>query len=158
MSETVVRPMSASDIDAVMAIAHGLESAPHWPRTAYEAALDPMATPQRIALVAEISGAIIGFTIASLIPPQAELETIAVSQSHQRCKGGSALLAALFRELQSRQITEITLEVRASNEAAQALYCAHSLVTGSRRKGYYSDTGEDAVLMRGPIPSPPKIK
>jgi ribosomal-protein-alanine N-acetyltransferase len=151
-----IRPMAATDIDAVMAIAASLDAAPHWPRAAYEAALDPPATPQRIALVAQVSATVIGFAIASLIPPQAELETIAIAQSRHRCKGGSALLVALLRELESRQITEITLEVRASNLAAQAFYRSHSLDIFRRRTGYYSDNGEDAVIMRALLPLPRK--
>jgi ribosomal-protein-alanine N-acetyltransferase len=147
MTEFSIRPMRTADIDAVMTIAAGLEDAPHWPRSAYDTALDPAAVPRRIALVTETAGAIAGFAIASLIPPQAELETIAVSQSLVRRKAGSALFAALANELKSLQIIEIMLEVRASNVAAQAFYRAQGLAWYGARKGYYG--GEDAVLMRG---------
>jgi len=151
MSEAIsVRTMAAADLDAVMAIADGLDTAPHWPRLVYESALDLGATPQRVALVAEVSGQVVGFAIASLIAPEAELETIAVSAAHQRQKAGSTLLAALFRELASRRILEVTLEVRASNVAAQEFYTAHSFMAFSRRVAYYLDTGEAAVLMRAP--------
>ncbi len=152
MSEVKVRPMADADLDAVLAIAASIEAAPHWPPSAYEAALDTVAIPLRIALVAEISSVVIGFTIASLVSPQAELETIAISQPFQRCKAGSALLSALLRELVSRDVNEITLEVRSSNLPAQTFYSAHSFVTFSRRKGYYPDTGEDAVIMRALLP------
>ena len=151
-----IRAMAAADLDPVLSIASSLDAAPHWPRSAYETALDPASVPRRIALVAELSGEVIGFAVASLLPPQAELETIAVARLFQGQRVGSALLAALIRELGVRQIGEIMLEVRASNQAAQALYRAHSLVAYARRKGYYAATGEDAVLMRGAIPSPPK--
>src|SRR5258708_5949187 len=80
MSEPKIRPMAAADLKVVVAIADSLATAPHWPRSAYEAALDPAGVPPRIALVAEVSGIIAGLAIASLIPPQAELETIAISQ------------------------------------------------------------------------------
>lgn len=143
-----IRSMTAADIDAVMAIAASLDAAPHWPRAAYQTALDPAAIPQRIALVAEASATVIGFIIASLIPPQAELETIAITPSHQRNKAGSALFRGLVRELESRQAKEITLEVRASNLAAQAFYRSQSLHTITKRKGYYADNGEDAVILR----------
>jgi ribosomal-protein-alanine N-acetyltransferase len=156
MSEPKIRPMAAADAEAVIAIAESLATAPHWPRSAYEAALDPDAIPQRIALVAEVSGAVEGFAIASLIPPQAELETIAVSRPFQRRRAGSALLSVLLHELESCGIKEITLEVRASNFAAQAFYGAHSFLGSSRRKGYYSETGEDAVVMRAILPLPQK--
>ena len=156
MSEPKIRPMAAADLEAVIAIAESLATAPHWPRSAYETAIDPAAVPPRIALVAEVSGTVVGFAIASLIPPQAELETIATHQPFQRCGLGRALLSALIRELESREVTEITLEVRASNSAAQAFYRAHSFLGSSRRRGYYSETGEDAVVMRALFPLPQK--
>ncbi len=84
MSEPKIRPMAAADLKVVVAIADSLATAPHWPRSAYEAALDPAGVPPRIALVAEVSGIIAGLAIASLIPPQAELETIAISQPFKR--------------------------------------------------------------------------
>jgi ribosomal-protein-alanine N-acetyltransferase len=142
-----IRPMDAADIDAVMAIAASLATAPHWPRTAYETALAPSATPRRIALVGESAGDVIGFAIASLVPPHAELETIAISHSHQRRGAGTALVQAMLRRLESLEAPEIMLEVRASNLAAQAFYRAHSFNAVARRNGYYAD-GEDAVLMR----------
>ena len=71
-----IRAMEAGDLDAVMEIAAGLETAPQWPRAAYEAAIDEEALPRRVALVAEIDGLVAGFAIASVIAPEAELETI----------------------------------------------------------------------------------
>jgi ribosomal-protein-alanine N-acetyltransferase len=151
MTEFRIRPMEPVDIDAVMSIAASLDDAPRWPRQAYEAALDPAATPERIALVAERTGAVVGFAIASLMPPQAELETIAIAKSLARCRGGSALLGELLRRLASLRIAEILLEVRASNLGAQAFYRALGLVKYGARKAYYADTGEAAILMRGII-------
>ena len=148
--------MVAADVDAVMALAESLDAAPHWPRSAYETALDPAAVPHRAALVAEVSGVVAGFAIASLIPPQAELETIAVSQPFQRRGAGSLLLSTLLLVLKSRHIAEITLEVRASNLAARAFYRAHSFLDASRRTAYYADSGEDAIIMRALLPLPRK--
>ena len=83
-----IRPMTEADLDRVMEIAASLPSAPEWPRKAWMDALDPDLIPPRIALVAEqlqseslppdtlnnapMSGAILGYAVASLIPPQAE--------------------------------------------------------------------------------------
>ena len=75
--------MSPEDLDRVMEIAASLKDAPQWPREAYTAALDmdpnQDATPRRIALVTDggQAGKVMGLAVASLIPPQAELETIA---------------------------------------------------------------------------------
>ena len=145
-----IRVMEAGDLGAVMGIAAGLETAPQWPRAAYEAAIDEEALPRRVALVAEIDGLVAGFAIASVIAPEAELETIAVAAGEQRRGIGRALLGALFRELEMRGAGEVTLEVRASNGAAQAFYRAHGFAEFARRAAYYADTGEAAVLMGVP--------
>jgi len=153
MSERVViRAMAGADIEAVMGIAAALETAPHWPRGAYEAALDSSAALPRIALVAEYGGRVMGFAIASIVPPEAELETIAVAPEHQRRGTGAALLSGLMGELASRGVQEVTLEVRASNLAAQAFYGAHCFAEFAGREQYYRDTCEAAIVMRAPIP------
>lgn len=147
-----IRPMASGDVDAVLDLAAGLPTAPHWPRTAYITALDPAAWPRRIALVAEdADGSVVGLAIALLIPPQAELETIAVTATHQRQGIACALFAALVDALAGRQITEVTLEVRASNLPAQALYQSLGFQDAGRRPGYYAEPPEDAVLMYRPL-------
>jgi len=144
-----IRAMTAGDVDRVVAIAAGLGRAPQWPRSAYEAALDP-SKPQRIALVAEdpADGRIKGFMIALLAPPEAELETIATDVGVQRQGIGLQLLGDLAAAAVRAGVTEIHLEVRASNRPARALYGAQGFVEAGARVGYYSDPKEDAILMR----------
>jgi ribosomal-protein-alanine N-acetyltransferase len=152
-----VRRMGAADLDRVMEIAHGLEAAPHWPRSAFAAALDPDSTLRRIALVAEavaakdasglpVSG-VDGFAVVSLLHPQAELETIAVASAAQRRGVARLLFAAMAGELRASGVAELFLEVRASNQAARALYRSLGFVETGRRTRYYIDPIEDAILM-----------
>ena len=146
-----VRRMAAADVDAVMELAAGLPTAPHWPRDAYLAAQDPKASLARIALVAETlegEDPLAGFALASLIPPQAELESIVVATIFQRRGIARRLFEALAGELASAGITEVLLEVRASNEAALSLYRALGFEEAGQRAGYYADPVEDAVLMK----------
>jgi ribosomal-protein-alanine acetyltransferase len=144
-----VRKMCSADIEQVMSIAASLRDAPHWPQSVYVAALDSTSAPRRIALVAadNSSGSIAGFVVASLLPPQAELESIVVRLDEQRLGIGSKLLAGLVDELRSAAVNEVLLEVRASNVAALNFYQS----TGWRRTGlrprYYADPEEDAILM-----------
>jgi [ribosomal protein S18]-alanine N-acetyltransferase len=144
-----IRQMRAADIDQVMAIADSLKDAPHWPASAYMAALDQSGTPRRMALVAanEPAGGIVGFAVASLLPPQAELESIAVRLDAQRQGIGSQLLRALTGELKAAGINEFLLEVRASNHAGLAFYQSHGWQRAGVRPRYYADPEEDAVLM-----------
>jgi ribosomal-protein-alanine N-acetyltransferase len=143
-----IRGMTPSDIDRVMEIAESLKEAPSWPRAAFERALDPAAQPRRIALVAEAAGTVAGFAVASLLPPEAELETIAVASTAQRHGLARRLVAGLAAELGAAQITEVILEVRASNQPAQGLYRGLGFAETGRRARYYHDPVEDAVLMR----------
>lgn len=144
-----IRRMTEADVDLVIELAARLEQAPHWPRSAYLAALDPFATPRRSALVAEESGTarIAGFAIASLIESTAELETIAVAPQQQRRGVARRLLAALTAELRQAGADELILEVRTSNHPALGLYRSLGFAESGRRPRYYHDPVEDAILM-----------
>jgi [ribosomal protein S18]-alanine N-acetyltransferase len=147
--EFQIRPMVAADLDRVIAIAESLPDAPQWARLIYLKALDPDSTPRRIALVATgpTPAEIAGFTIASLLVPQAELETIAVSAASQRHGLGRRLFSALAGELKRAGANELIIEVRASNAPALAFYRSLGFVETGRRPRYYVDPVEDAVLM-----------
>jgi ribosomal-protein-alanine N-acetyltransferase len=148
-TEVRIRRMAPADLDQMMELALSLEHAPHWPRSAYAVALDPEAAPRRITLIAEtpLSGVILGFAVASLLPPQAELETIAVATKWQRRGVARRILTAMTEELRTAMITEVLLEVRASNSAALAFYRTLGFAIAGRRPLYYADPIEDAVLM-----------
>ena len=145
-----IRRMCPEDLDRVMEIAESLKDAPHWPRANYVAALDSDAMPRRIALVTEGTqpGKVAGFAVASLMPPQAELEIIAVATPAQRHGMAGRLFAQLAAELGKAQVNEVILEVRASNQPALGLYRRLGFVETGRRPRYYHDPVEDAVLMR----------
>jgi len=144
-----IRLMAAADLAQVAAIAENLPDAPHWPQSAYAKALNPVSTPRRIALVATLTqpDSLQGFTVASLLPPQAELETIAVAATSQRCGLGRSLFSRLVRELREAGARKIFLEVRASNQAAQAFYRSLGFIQTGLRPRYYTDSIDDAVLM-----------
>ncbi len=148
--EIAIRPMTAADLAQAAAIAAVLPEAPRWPPSAYRTAIDSASTPRRIVLVAAgvRSGPVHGFAVASLIPPQAELETIAVAARSQRQGIGRRLLIALAAELLAAGANELLLEVRASNRAAIALYRSLGFAATGHRPGYYRDPVEDAVQMR----------
>jgi ribosomal-protein-alanine N-acetyltransferase len=148
--------MTPADIDAILEIANTLNHAPHWPASAYQSALDPAATPRRIALVADDphTGNLLGFTISSLLPPQAELETIAVAAASQRQGVARRLFAATLDALTTAQITDLLLEVRASNAPALAFYNALGFATTGGRPRYYADPPEDALLLQLRLGSP----
>ena len=148
-----IRPMGAADLDQVLAIADALPEAPHWPRSAYLKAIDPEATPRRVALIATGAGPdpILGFAVASLLVPQAELETIAVAEHYRRAGVGRQLLRNLIAELETADVDEVFLEVRSSNHSALAFYRSLGFCRTGIRSGYYANPVEDAILMRLPV-------
>lgn len=149
----VVRAMSAGDVDEVLRIARSHPQAPQWQPEAYLHALEPAAQPQRMALVAEdrSTGALDGFLVAAILPPQAELELIAVAPSAVRRGIARLLFAELAANLRARPITELLLEVRASNRPATSLYRALGCEEQGRRPRYYADPLEDALLFALPL-------
>jgi ribosomal-protein-alanine N-acetyltransferase len=89
-----------------------------------------------------------GFAVACLLPPEAELELIAVDLAAQRQGVAFQIFAGLAEELCAAQVNEVALEVRASNLAALALYRKLGFIESGRRKDYYQIPVEDALLMR----------
>lgn len=75
------------------------------------------------------------------------ITTIAVDPDRQGAQIGTRLLLVLLREAISRGATAVTLEVRASNVAAQALYRRFGFVPVGTRKGYYRNPDEDALVL-----------
>ena len=150
----VLRPMHANDLMRVMQIAAQARKAPQWPLSAYLTALDPIATPRRMALVIgdATSDQLFGFAIASIIPPGAELESIAISESCRRQGLGRELLAQLLHALRQEDIREVWLEVRPTNLPAIALYRRAGFVESGVRNSYYADPVEDASVMTRTMP------
>jgi [ribosomal protein S18]-alanine N-acetyltransferase len=130
-------------------IAAGLDQAPRWQRSVYASLVnDP--GHERMVLVAEDAErcAVVGFVVARLIPPEAELESIAVEGKAQRRGVARKMFSALAGALGRSGIDEIMLEVRAGNAPALGLYRFLGFAEEGRRRGYYADPVEDAVLMR----------
>jgi ribosomal-protein-alanine N-acetyltransferase len=142
--------MGGAWVREVLEIAGSLKGLPQWTRENYMAALDPDAQPRRIALIVlgPDEDRMTGFLVASLQPPQAELEIIAVGPRVQRRGLARKLFEELVYKLDQAGVTEVFLEVRASNRAALALYRALGFVETGRRPRYYTDPEEDAVQMR----------
>jgi ribosomal-protein-alanine N-acetyltransferase len=106
--------------------------------------------------VATRDGALVGYAIASRIGDEAELANLAVDPTVRRAGVGALLLDDLLRSTAEEPAATVYLEVRASNEPAQALYRGRGFEAVGRRKGYYSRPDEDAVVMRHvpPLDSP----
>jgi ribosomal-protein-alanine N-acetyltransferase len=86
-----------------------------------------------------------GFALVQIIPPEAELLTIAVSPDAQGKGHGRALLASVMAQARIAGATRLFLEVAADNHAALALYRSTQFIQTGQRRGYYQRTGGVAV-------------
>lgn len=88
-----------------------------------------------------------GYLIALVIAPEAEIANIAVSPCFRRMGIGKALMTEGLRAMRGEGCDSFFLEVRESNRAAQALYTSLGFAESGRRKRYYQNPTEDALLM-----------
>lgn len=154
-----IRRMAERDIDRVADIASALATAPRWQRADYEVAVAAGNGARRIALVGEYSSDLIGFVIASVLVPQAEIESIAVEAEAQGFGFGSSLLLAVLQELKLAGVNEVDLEVRASSSRSMAglMYERAGFREVGRRRDYYHDPVEDALLLRLRLTESPEL-
>jgi ribosomal-protein-alanine N-acetyltransferase len=90
---------------------------------------------------------ILGFAGVWFLAGEAHLSTIAVRSDLRQHGIGERLLGGIIDLALDQNAQLVTLEVRASNEAAQSLYEKYGFVVVGHRPGYYSDNKEDAILM-----------
>ena len=101
----------------------------------------------RAYYVAKVGRDIVGYAGLMMSLSDGHVTTIAVDPAWHRHHIGTRLLLALAREATEREATALTLEVRLSNKGAQELYKRFGFTAVGVRKGYYADTGEDALVM-----------
>ena len=144
-----IRRMVDRDLDAVMAIERETESAPHWSASDYLALFQPNTDLllKRQAMAAEVADEVAGFAIVRLVADEAELESIVVAGDWRGQGLGRLLLSECIRQAKELGASRLDLEVRASNVAAIRLYRGAGLLETGRRRAYYRDREEDAVLM-----------
>ena len=81
------------------------------------------------------------------VADEAHVTTIAVDPAWHRHQIGTRLLLQLAREARAVGARHLTLEVRVSNDPAQAMYAKFGFAPAGIRKNYYAETNEDALVM-----------
>jgi ribosomal-protein-alanine N-acetyltransferase len=137
------RPITFGDIAEIMAIERTAYAYP-WSERFFR---QEMQVECARSFLAESEGRIAGYILFWLLPGEIDIHNIAVHKEFRRRGLGRSLLENVIIEARKRGSTRITLEVRKSNVAAQALYESVGFTVSGIRKGYYSDDGEDALLM-----------
>lgn len=97
--------------------------------------------------VAKIGDEVVGYIDIWIAGDEGHITNLAVSPDHRRMGIGAKLLGYALDFARSKGARRVWLEVRRSNLAAQRLYRKFGFRTIGVRRGYYTDTGEDALLM-----------
>lgn len=97
-------------------------------------------------------GLLVGYAGMWVIIDEAHITNVAVHPEYRGQHLGRLLLAHLMNEAAAQGAGRITLEVRPSNWQAQTLYHRLGFIPVGLRKGYYTDTDEDAIIMWRSLP------
>jgi ribosomal-protein-alanine N-acetyltransferase len=139
-----IRTLLPADVAAVTRILEEAAETANWSRKSLE---ELTISPGGLALVSEVDGEISGFLVGRQIVDEAEILNLGVARARRRRGDGGALLKAAMDELLVRGVSCVFLEVRESNEAGIAFYTKHGFAKTGRRRAYYRDPVEAAVLM-----------
>jgi len=90
---------------------------------------------------------VIGFAGITYILDEGEVNRVAVNPLYRGRGIGDKMMDMLLAEIESKGVTEITLEVREANRSAIALYKNHGFKVEGKRNNYYAETGENALIM-----------
>ncbi len=148
-----MRPAVAADLPALIEIASHSETASHWNPAEYQKLFTQETGAsetgqKRTALVVEQDGQLAGFMIGRQVGDEWEIENIAVTGSAQRSGLGTRLLTEFLQLVHARGGQTVFLEVRESNSAARALYRKLGFVEAGRRRQYYENPPEDALILK----------
>ena len=138
-----VREMRRGDVPQVMVIESSSSTTP-WTRAMF---LSELGRPGTIDLVADRGGDVLGYIMVSRYADVWHILNVVVREAHRGRGIGGHLLDALFERTSGRPNLGFTLEVRVSNAGAIHLYRRKGFLEHGVRPGYYSDNGEDALIM-----------
>lgn len=117
----------------------------------HQALEEELSNPAAVFLVAVEGEGVVGYAGMHVVCGEGYIDNIAVFP-HARRKGvGRKLVQALIDWMDHHEGLFLTLEVRPSNEAAVLLYHSVGFEEAGRRKGFYQDPKEDALLMTRPL-------
>ncbi len=139
-----IERMAQNDLPAVLRI-ESVSFSTAWPPNAFSNEI----RDNKLAhyFVGRLDGRIVAYGGIWVILEDSHVTTIAVHPEFRGLKLGEEMLLQLLDEALVQGASWITLEVRESNDVAQKLYRKYGFTTVSTRRGYYSDNGENALVM-----------
>ena len=145
-----VRPATPADIPALLALERGSPTAAHWNDADYSQ-LFAKGTKHVTIVIGD--DYVQGFIVGRDLGPEWEIENIVIAASAQRQGLGTRLVQGLQNQAQAQGAQAVFLEVRESNRAARGLYSKLGFVESGRRKSYYGNPEEDALLYKKLFPA-----
>ncbi|MBR3457991.1 MAG: ribosomal protein S18-alanine N-acetyltransferase [Selenomonadaceae bacterium] len=137
------REMAPEDAEQVEQVEKACFAIP-WSRQSF---WEEAANENTVYILALDGERVIGYAGTWIVAGEAQITNVAVAPEYRGRGVGTGLMEELVRRAKERGATAMTLEVRPSNAPALALYAKFGMKSVGRRKGYYADNGEDAVIM-----------
>jgi ribosomal-protein-alanine N-acetyltransferase len=135
-----IRQANPADTPAVLAIERSVFTDP-WTESAFGA------FEEGVALVGVHDHDVVGYLVARQVGEEAEILNLAVHQDHRRAGLGSRLMRAALNKLAGAGVREVFLEVRETNQVAGGFYRKLGFSEVGRRRHYYRQPVEDALIL-----------
>ena len=143
-SEFTVVPMEETHVAAIAELEKVCFNDP-WPDQSIRSELT---NPLSLWLVTLSDGEVVGYVGSQTVIDESDVMNVAVDPRYRRKGLARELFLTLESLLKEKKSHSLTLEVRASNEAAHALYAGLGYVQVGRRPNYYHNPKEDALILR----------
>ena len=137
-------PMTTEDVPQVAELEKTCFSDP-WPQRVL---LNELSNELSLWLTAKDGDTVLGYVGSQSVLDEADMMNLAVRPDARRQGIARALILALCRQLHEKNVASLTLEVRASNAPAIALYTSLGFEQVGRRPNYYFHPKEDACILR----------
>ena len=144
MKPSEIVPMAEAHVAAVAELEQVCFSAP-WSEASVR---EELTNPLSLWLVALAGDQVAGYVGSQTVLDEADMMNLAVAPRHRRQGIARQLVEALGNALRAQGVQSLTLEVRASNEAAIQLYRSLGFTQVGRRPRYYTKPTEDALILR----------
>jgi [ribosomal protein S18]-alanine N-acetyltransferase len=139
-----IRELREQDISDILEIEKQSFATP-WTKGMVE---ETLVSPISTSFVMEEDGRLLGYIMLYSVADEAHILNLAVHPDGRRKGYGSRLLEYAVDHCRRKGVSDFFLEVRESNHSAQGLYMKHGFKTIGRRKRYYTETKEDALVMQ----------
>jgi ribosomal-protein-alanine N-acetyltransferase len=141
--DLVIRRIAIEDASALAALELRCDGAARWGEAAYR----EIGMSGITGWVAARGTAVLGFVLVRVVADEMEILNLAVDPEARRQGIAERLVAHTIEEVKRADVMRVYLEVRESNSGARAFYSAKGFAEQGRRKNYYSQPGEDALVL-----------